>query len=148
MTTMSPPFQSHRSLPVGRSKPHIDPWLHAIRLLHAALDFEVAGSDPVVPLQRPVPRVPRTNASLILPRPSLTVRVVERLTHCTVAVSWHDATACCYDDQIWRAGVARKKGVCAMTGESVQVGDAIYRPVNNTRPPVNDGAMMLATCVQ
>jgi hypothetical protein len=83
-----------------------------------------------------------------LPRPSLTVRVIERLTHCTASVSWHDTAACCYEDQVWRAGVARRPGVCALTAGMIRTGDAVYRPVNTARAPANDGAMILAVHVE
>ncbi|MBB5421208.1 hypothetical protein HDG42_007291 [Paraburkholderia sp. JPY171] len=75
------------------------------------------------------------------------VNVLDRLSDHTVAISWRDATMCHYNDQIWRLGVARRQGECALTGESVGVGEAIYRPIPITPPPLNAQAMILASAL-
>lgn len=75
------------------------------------------------------------------------VDVLDRLSAHTVAISWRDATLCHYNDQIWRLGVARRRGQCALTGESVGVGEAIYRPIPITPPPLNAQAMILASAL-
>jgi hypothetical protein len=122
-----------------------DPWCSAVaalmRLTYASADIEATPSITSVTGARGSTRQP------LVPRPSLTVRIVERLTHCTVSVCWHDATACRYDDQIWRLGVARRSGVCALTSRSIQTGEAVYRPINTSCIPLNHGAMILASCI-
>lgn len=75
------------------------------------------------------------------------VNVLDRLSDRTVTISWRDATMCHYNDQIWRLGVARRQGECALTGESVGVGEAIYRPIPITPPPLNARAMILASAL-
>ncbi|CAM2158920.1 DUF3331 domain-containing protein (plasmid) [Pararobbsia alpina] len=124
-----------------------DPWRHAVTSLMLATAWTGADDSDVVRWPSVLRKSPADARAAIItsPRPSLTVRVIERLSHCTVAVSWHDTTACRYDDQVWRAGVARRCGVCALSAVPIVPGDAVYRPVNTSRAPVNDGAMILAT---
>lgn len=76
---------------------------------------------------------------------SADVHVIERLSACTAAISWHDATSCNYESQIWRAGIARAKGRCAMTGQTIKRGDGIYRPIGQ---PANAGAMIRSNALQ
>lgn len=75
------------------------------------------------------------------------VNVLDRLSERTVAVSWRDSTSCHYNDQIWRVGIAREPGRCAMTGEWIQPGEAIYRPIPTLPAPVNAQAMILASAL-
>jgi hypothetical protein len=75
------------------------------------------------------------------------VHVLDRLSERTVAVSWRDSTSCHYNDQIWRVGIAREPGRCAMTGERIQPGEAIYRPIPTLPAPVNAQAMILASAL-
>jgi hypothetical protein len=72
------------------------------------------------------------------------VRVVDRVTAKTVVVYWCDATSCRYGDQVWRMGVTKRRGRCALSGAPINAGDAVYRPRQGRLPPVNAGAMMLA----
>ena len=132
--------------PMQVSTGSIDPWRSAIAALMQAAhsSSDIVFDVPVVPRtpQRKYPYLQPTT-----PRPSLTVRIVERLTHCTVSIAWHDATACRYDDQIWRLGIAREHGICALTGQTVTQGDGIYRPINTAGTPLNHGAMILSSVI-
>ncbi|HTJ91559.1 MAG TPA: DUF3331 domain-containing protein [Pararobbsia sp.] len=79
------------------------------------------------------------------------VNILDRLSERTVAVSWRDSTSCHYNDQIWRVGIARQPGCCAITGMHIEPGDAIYRPIPTVPAPLNAQAMILAsalTCVR
>jgi hypothetical protein len=80
-------------------------------------------------------------------RSARVVNVLDRLSERTVAVSWRDSTSCHYNDQIWRVGIARQPGRCAVTGVRIQPGDAIYRPIPTLPAPVNAQAMILASAV-
>jgi hypothetical protein len=75
------------------------------------------------------------------------VSVVDRPSARTATISWRDPTACCYGDQVWRAGVSRSRGVCAMSGRPILPGDAVFKPQARRPLPLNVGAMILATAV-
>jgi Domain of unknown function (DUF3331) len=69
---------------------------------------------------------------------------VERRTDRTIAVCWTDATRGHYTDQLWVISIARKKSICALTGDSIRRGDAVYRPrVTASHVPTNAQAMIL-----
>lgn len=75
-----------------------------------------------------------------------TIRSIEWQTDTTVLVSWSDATRGSYLDQTWRAGYARVRGVCALSGMSVKRGDVVFRPFHRgTAPPSNALEMILAS---
>ncbi|WP_410831438.1 DUF3331 domain-containing protein [Paraburkholderia sp. SIMBA_030] len=76
-----------------------------------------------------------------------TVKILARASDSTISVSWLDATACRYDDQIWRIGVARHSGICGLARATVRAGNHIYRPIR-IRPPVNSNFMILAAVVE
>jgi hypothetical protein len=77
------------------------------------------------------------------------VTVVERLSSTTVLVSWRDPTSCHYAEQTWRSGVARRQGLCALSGYPIQRGDSIYRPRSSgAEPPVNADAMILDVAIR
>ena len=76
-----------------------------------------------------------------------TVEVLERASHSTVMISWHDPTRCSYSFQLWRRFDATKPGICALSGIIINVGDGIYKPFAKQRP-LNASAMMLATEVE
>ncbi|CAB3776432.1 DUF3331 domain-containing protein [Pararobbsia alpina] len=80
-------------------------------------------------------------------RSACVVNVLDRLSERTVAVSWRDSTSCHYNDQIWRVGIARQPGRCAVTGVRIQPGEAIYRPIPTLPAPVNAQAMILASAI-
>jgi Domain of unknown function (DUF3331) len=80
-------------------------------------------------------------------RSARVVNVLDRLSERTVTVSWRDSTSCHYNDQIWRVGIARQPGRCAMTGVSIEPGEAIYRPIPTLPAPVNAQAMILASAI-
>lgn len=75
------------------------------------------------------------------------VNVLDRLSERTVAVSWRDSTSCHYNDQIWRVGIARQPGCCAITGMHIEPGDAIYRPIPTVPAPLNAQAMILSSAL-
>jgi hypothetical protein len=76
-----------------------------------------------------------------------TVNVLEQASQSTVIVSWHDATRCSYSFQLWRRFDATRPGICALSGNTINAGDSIYKPFSKPRP-VNASAMMLATEVE
>jgi len=83
----------------------------------------------------------------LLPKPSC-VPILERLSQTTIAVSWCDATAGHYGDQIWTAGIADRRALCALTGAYIHRGDAVYRPRRSrTQLPANFDRMILASAL-
>jgi Domain of unknown function (DUF3331) len=83
----------------------------------------------------------------LLPKPSC-VTLLERLSLTTISVSWCDATAGHYGDQIWTTGIAHKRAICALTGAYLRRGDAVYRPRrSSTPPPANFDRMILASAL-
>ncbi|MGF6755726.1 DUF3331 domain-containing protein [Paraburkholderia sp. GAS42] len=76
------------------------------------------------------------------------IRVLERDGQNWATVAWSDATSCCYGEQLWRRCIARKAGVCALSGQAIARGNAVYRPRRVRLPPRNIEAMILATVME
>jgi hypothetical protein len=71
--------------------------------------------------------------------------VQERLSTCTISVSWSDPCSGRYTEQIWRSGLARDAAVCALTGRAISRGDAVFRPrAHDFHVPSNRHQMILA----
>ncbi|MFL9936907.1 DUF3331 domain-containing protein [Paraburkholderia sp. RL18-103-BIB-C] len=83
----------------------------------------------------------------LLPKPSC-VTILDRLSLTTIAVSWCDATAGHYGDQIWTTGIANKRAICVLTGAFIRRGDAVYRPRrSSTQLPANFDRVILASAL-
>jgi hypothetical protein len=76
------------------------------------------------------------------------VRVLGRNKQTSATVAWSDATSCCYGEQLWRRGIAKKAGICALSGQAIATGDAVYRPRLVQPAPRNIEAMILATVME
>ncbi|CAD6532685.1 DUF3331 domain-containing protein [Paraburkholderia sabiae] len=75
------------------------------------------------------------------------VTLIDRPTPSTATIAWRDSTRGCFGDQVWRMARARMSGFCAMSGQAIHPGDAVYKP--NPRPaPVNAEAMILASVLR
>jgi len=75
------------------------------------------------------------------------VTLIDRPTPSTATIAWRDSTRGCFGDQVWRMARARLSGFCAMSGQAIRPGDAVYKP--NPRPtPVNGDAMILASVLR
>ena len=71
--------------------------------------------------------------------------VEERLSSCTISVSWSDPCSGRYNAQIWRSGLARDAAVCALTGRAISRGDEVFRPrAHDFHVPSNRHQMILA----
>ena len=126
----------------------VDPWLETIQLLgtlgsrqseRGRYSKRTCAHHDYVPQQRIIEHHVNENAH---------VCVVERLTPLTAAIAWSDATRCNYSGQIWRAGIAARPGSCALSGESIRRGQAIYRPIPIKPAPSNAKAMILASQIE
>jgi hypothetical protein len=76
------------------------------------------------------------------------IRVLERNGPTSATVAWSDSTSCCYGEQLWRRCIARKAGVCALSGETIARGNVVYRPRRGRPVPQNIEAMILATVIE
>ncbi|WOD13659.1 DUF3331 domain-containing protein [Paraburkholderia kirstenboschensis] len=76
------------------------------------------------------------------------IRVLERNGRTSATVAWSDSTSCCYGEQHWRRCIARKAGICALSGQSIAKGDAVFRPKPVQPLPRNFEAMILATVME
>ncbi|WP_341318404.1 DUF3331 domain-containing protein [Paraburkholderia sp. IMGN_8] len=74
-------------------------------------------------------------------------RILDQPTAQTLIVSWCDARSGHYGYQTWRAVVACVPGICVLTGRSIKVGDAIYKPRVLGSAPANADAMICAKSV-
>jgi len=79
---------------------------------------------------------------------NIAITLLERISPKTATVSWSDPRGCKYGEQIWRVATARRSGICALSGQAIAAGDAIYRPTKANPPPTNAAAMMLASVVE
>lgn len=76
------------------------------------------------------------------------IKVLERHGQTVATVAWADSTACCYGEQRWRRRVARKGGICALSGQVIAKGDAVYCPRLVQPVPRNIEAMILASVME
>jgi hypothetical protein len=80
---------------------------------------------------------------------SAVVTFVERFTAKSVSITWRDSTAANYCEQLWIRRIARSQGVCALTGNSIVRGDAVYGPAGRTAArPANAAQMVLAEAIE
>ena len=73
-------------------------------------------------------------------RPQLFVSVLEAGAD-GLLVRWSESGRCHYGEQRWRLRVASRAGRCAISGQAIEPGEPVYRPVR--RPvPVNGDEMI------
>lgn len=128
-------------------------WQQTIDLLSAASEpFGPDGEPDGIRCCKPVPIT--RSASEAANRRRATVRswdaqgitLIRRHDPESITVCWSDATYGRYSDQLWRVCTARRSAVCALTGEKIRRGDAVFRPSPNRRHrPANADAMILAS---
>lgn len=82
-----------------------------------------------------------------LPPATRFVKVLDRPSDRTITISWRESTLCHYNDQIWRAGVAKHAGTCAVSGMHIERGDHVYRPIPTRPTPINANAMILSAAI-
>ncbi|MDR5773620.1 MULTISPECIES: DUF3331 domain-containing protein [unclassified Caballeronia] len=118
----------------------MDPWARTIFMLGVKTeDASLSGI-----LKKPPERLTKSD---LLEKRGLSISLIERPSSTTAIIAWRDSTHCCYGDQMWRVSHARTTGVCAMSGQPVLIGDAVYRPSRRTAPR-NAHAMILASVLE
>lgn len=127
-----------------------DPWSQTLALLSAIsgdsamIARSVSFAPRCVEANRTRGRVDAHECSVVK------VTLLERLSSRQLTVDWRDATSCRYCEQYWTIGVAKRNGICALSGSSIERGDTIFHPQCSPRTkakPTNKQAMMLESAV-
>jgi len=127
-------------------------WQQTIDLLTAASepwspdsDGEGSGGCKPVPLSRAASDAANRRRAAARSWDAQGITLIRRHDHESITVCWSDPTYGRYSDQLWRVCTARRSAVCALTGEKIRRGDAVFRPSPNRRHrPANADAMILA----
>ena len=82
----------------------------------------------------PVPSTPRRPSPL---RPQLFVTVLEADDH-ALLIRWVESGRCHYGEQRWRLRVALQPGRCAISGQPIEPGEPVFRPVRRPVPANGD----------
>ena len=124
----------------------MDPWTQTIGLLDAPSRL-MAAMDSAAQPRRDARSADERAYERGFERFGALVTLIDRPTPSTATIAWRDSTRGCFGDQVWRMARARLSGFCAMSGQAIHPGDAVYRP--NPRPtPVNGDAMILASVLR
>ncbi|VWC25985.1 DUF3331 domain-containing protein [Burkholderia lata] len=117
------------------------PWLVTVAAISS---FDMPSVSWGAPRRRSVTRdrLPSWDATS---KPSISV--LERPTADTVMISWCDACTGHYGYQKWRLFTTRKRGVCALSGQPIKIGDSVFAPQLLGSTPGNAAAMVLAACI-
>lgn len=71
----------------------------------------------------------------------ITIHILEAPRKNRLLVSWRQSGICNYTEQLWALRRAERTTRCAFSGQAIQRGDKIYRPVGN---PLNSATCILA----
>ncbi|KWH62399.1 DUF3331 domain-containing protein [Burkholderia sp. AU39826] len=95
-----------------------------------------AVAHPLVTIGRtPIPEQATAAASPL--RPQLFVTVLEAGDD-ALLVRWVDSGRCHYGEQRWRLRVALQPGRCALSGQPIEPGEPVFRPVRRPVPANGD----------
>jgi hypothetical protein len=130
----------------------VDPWLQILGNLRdmsasstPAVTMRFVEASPGARRKPPAPWYVKT-----APDPAcasnVTINVLDRMER-VATIAWHDPTSCHYDDQRWHRCIARRAGVCALTGARIVRGADIFRPSHSRPVPVNAHAMILTSAL-
>lgn len=82
--------------------------------------------------------VPEHAAAAVSPlRPQLFVTVLEADDH-ALLIRWVESGRCHYGEQRWRLRVALQPGRCAISGQPIEPGELVFRPVRRPVPANGD----------
>ena len=125
------PFLPLHSLPNGgneamESTPHIEGVTNGITDWHRW--GRILDSLRMSPAAPPSLRGDERSASGNLSPEIVHIVILDRPSSDTVLVSWSSSIGCRYGEQTWRKVVARKSGVCILSGHLIVRGDSVFRP--------------------
>jgi hypothetical protein len=123
-----------------------DPWLQTLGLLALLSGVANAQANHLVAAAQKASRGELCTRIQSSPRKAV-ASLLERPSSRSATIAWCDPTSCRYGEQNWRAGVAKKPGICALSGMRISPGDAIYKPRQTRQPPVNADEMILFSVV-
>ncbi|WP_156992786.1 DUF3331 domain-containing protein [Paraburkholderia oxyphila] len=125
----------------------VDAWEHTLSLLGGGSASRGKRIDDSCSQSSHTPTSLKQDA--VQPTPALRAHlaVVETCSDNLVSVSWSDSTSGRYSEQPWRLCIARKGGVCALTGASIRRGDRVYRPLSRKLMSANAGWVVLASAL-
>lgn len=122
----------------------MDPWSRTLAMLDDRPSRSLHSSDKPAPFTRTFDGGVHASADDAHAR-CVNIRLLERLSESTLALSWHDPTSFNYSEQVWALCTARKRGVCVLSGQTIRRGQPVYRPRRvGSSVPLNSGAMILA----
>jgi hypothetical protein len=125
----------------------MDPWSRTLAMLDCRSSRPSEASEKAASMTRSLVRnIPvRSACGGANEAHCVNIRVLERLSESTLALSWHDPTSFNYSEQVWSLCTARKRGTCALSGQAIRRGQPVYRPRRvGSSVPLNSGAMILA----
>jgi len=125
----------------------MDPWSRTLALLDSCPSRPSEAHEKMAVMTRSLVRNVPGKGTCIGPceEHCVNIRVLERLSESTLALSWHDPTSFNYSEQVWALCTARKRGTCALSGQAIRRGQPVYRPRRvGSSVPLNSGAMILA----
>ena len=135
---------------------HVNPWSQVVSLLsHLSSGVDSVTGEPwrtacrrgVHAVRIGKPGTPHQTTTV--PAPPSKISAIERQDDASALISWCDPTMCHYVDQVWSRVTARTNGYCALTGQRIQRGDAVFKPRARGRlRPVNYEEMILATVLE
>ena len=121
---------------------NLDPWLQVVSSLSEKLSITTRLSQQLAQSHRQN----LGNGEQFVSRKNTPINHIEWQTSCTILVSWSDSTLGRFQDQTWRTGLARKAGICFLTGVPIKKGNAVFKPqVRAGVRPSNVDDMILAT---
>jgi hypothetical protein len=123
----------------------LDPWSRTLAMLEGQAGRQTErGAGRVCNVTSLVQRTALRSVHGSAQARCVSIRVLERLSESTLALSWHDPTSFNYSEQVWALCTARKGGTCVVSGQSIRRGQPVYRPRRvGSSVPLNSGAMIL-----
>ena len=125
----------------------MDPWSRTLAMLDSRASRPTEANEKLALMTRSLVRNVPGKSACFGPAEEhcVNIRVLERLSESTLALSWHDPTSFNYSEQVWALCTARKRGTCALSGQAIRRGQPVYRPRRvGSSVPLNSGAMILA----
>ncbi|VWC55223.1 ribosomal protein S14 [Burkholderia contaminans] len=103
---------------------------------HDAMPLRGGVAHPLTTIDRAL--VPEHVAAAVSPlRPQLFVMVLEADDN-ALLIRWVESGRCHYGEQRWRLRVALQPGRCAISGQPIEAGEPVFRPVRRPVPANGD----------